>query len=160
MSTVLKYNGTAWINGTDLNSGTVTSVGMSVPTGLSVAGSPITTSGTLALSMAAGYSLPTDASQSTWNTAYNERISSASAPLAISSNALSISQATASVNGYLSSTDWTTFNNKQTAGNYITALTGEASASGPGSSSITLTNSAVIGKVLTGLNVTGGSVQT
>jgi hypothetical protein len=156
---VLKYNGTAWINGTDLNSGTVTSVGMSVPTGLSVAGSPITTSGTLALSMAAGYSLPTDASQSTWNTAYNERISSASAPLAISSNALSISQATASVNGYLSSTDWTTFNNKQTAGNYITALTGEASASGPGSSSITLTNSAVIGKVLTGLNVTGGSVS-
>ena len=74
---VLKYNGTAWINGTDLNSGTVTSVGMSVPTGLSVAGSPITTSGTLALSMAAGYSLPTDASQSTWNTAYNDSIVSA-----------------------------------------------------------------------------------
>lgn len=74
---VLKYNGTSWINGTDLNSGTVTSVGMSVPTGLSVAGSPITTSGTLALSMAAGYSLPTDASQATWNTAYNDSIVSA-----------------------------------------------------------------------------------
>jgi len=74
---VLKYNGTAWVNGTDLNSGTVTSVGMTVPTGLSVAGSPITTSGTLALSMASGYSLPTDASQSTWNTAYNDSIVSA-----------------------------------------------------------------------------------
>ena len=70
-----------------------------------------------------------------------------------------MSIASGSSNGYLSSTDWTTFNNKQTAGNYITALTGEASASGPGSSSITLTNSAVIGKVLTGLNVTGGSVS-
>lgn len=74
---VLKYNGTAWVNGTDLNSGTVTSVGMTVPTGLSVAGSPITTSGTLAVSMASGYSLPTDASQATWNTAYNDSIVSA-----------------------------------------------------------------------------------
>jgi hypothetical protein len=48
---------------------------------------------------------------------------------------------------------------KQPAGNYITALTGEASASGPGSASVTLLNSAVIGKVLTGLNVTGGSIS-
>jgi hypothetical protein len=72
---------------------------------------------------------------------------------------LNVPTASASNRGALSSTDWTTFNAKQTAGNYITALTGEASASGPGSSSITLTNSAVIGKVLTGLNVTGGSVS-
>jgi hypothetical protein len=72
---------------------------------------------------------------------------------------LNVPTASASNRGALSSTDWTTFNNKQTAGNYITALTGEASASGPGSSSITLTNSAVIGKILTGLNVTGGSVS-
>jgi hypothetical protein len=48
---------------------------------------------------------------------------------------------------------------KQPAGDYITALTGEASASGPGSASVTLLNSAVIGKVLTGLNVTGGSIS-
>jgi hypothetical protein len=72
---------------------------------------------------------------------------------------LNVPTASASNRGALSSTDWSTFNAKQTAGNYITALTGEASASGPGSSSITLTNSAVIGKVLTGLNVTGGSVS-
>ena len=51
-------------------SGTVTSVDMSVPTGFSVSGNPITTSGTLALAFAAGYSLPTDATQSNWNTAY------------------------------------------------------------------------------------------
>lgn len=38
--------------------GTVTSVAMSVPTGLSISGSPITTSGTLALSLASGYSIP------------------------------------------------------------------------------------------------------
>lgn len=45
------------------NTGTVTSVSMTVPTGLSVAGSPITTAGTLALTFAAGYSIPTDAVQ-------------------------------------------------------------------------------------------------
>ena len=52
----------------------------------------------------------------------------------------SISQqvANASQNGYLSSTDWNTFNNKQAAGNYITALTGDATASGPGSAVLTL----------------------
>lgn len=41
-------------------------------------------------------------------------------------------------NGYLSSTDWTTFNSKQTAGNYITALTGDVTATGPGSVAATL----------------------
>lgn len=41
-------------------------------------------------------------------------------------------------NGYLSSTDWTTFNGKQGAGNYITALTGDGTASGPGSAALTL----------------------
>ena len=51
--------------------GSVTSVGMTVPTGLSISGSPITGSGTLALTFAPGYSIPSDASQSNWNTAYN-----------------------------------------------------------------------------------------
>lgn len=55
-------------------SGTVTSVSMTVPTGLSVAGSPITTSGTLAVSYTAGYSIPTTASQTNWDTAYSERL--------------------------------------------------------------------------------------
>ncbi len=41
-------------------------------------------------------------------------------------------------NGYLSSTDWSTFNGKQAAGNYITALTGDVAASGPGSVAATL----------------------
>lgn len=50
--------------------GGVTSVGMTVPTGLTVTGSPITTSGTLAVSFTAGYSIPTTASQSNWNTAF------------------------------------------------------------------------------------------
>ncbi|MBQ3700838.1 MAG: hypothetical protein II886_13190, partial [Prevotella sp.] len=50
--------------------GGVTSVAMSVPTGFSVSGSPITASGTLALTFASGYSLPTTAKQTQWDTAY------------------------------------------------------------------------------------------
>lgn len=50
--------------------GTVTSVAMTVPTGLSISGSPITTSGTLAVSLASGYSIPTTAKQTQWDTAY------------------------------------------------------------------------------------------
>jgi hypothetical protein len=41
------------------NVGTVTSVDLSVPTGLSVSGNPITTSGTLAITLASGYVIPT-----------------------------------------------------------------------------------------------------
>lgn len=40
-------------------SGTVTSVSMTVPTGLSISGSPITVSGTLALTLTTGYAIPT-----------------------------------------------------------------------------------------------------
>lgn len=65
----LIFDGTHWTNGT-VTSGTVTSVGMSVPTGFDVSGSPITGSGTLALTFASGYSLPTTAKQSNWDTAY------------------------------------------------------------------------------------------
>lgn len=52
-------------------SGTVTSVDLSVPTGLAVSGNPVTTSGTLAISYASGYSIPTTSSQSNWDTAYS-----------------------------------------------------------------------------------------
>jgi hypothetical protein len=57
-------------------SGTVTSVGLSAPTGMKVTNSPITGSGTIALSMDSGYALPTSASQTNWDTAYTNRITS------------------------------------------------------------------------------------
>ena len=53
--------------------GTVTSVGLVAPTGFSVSGSPVTTSGDITLAFAAGYSLPTTASQTSWDTAFTER---------------------------------------------------------------------------------------
>ena len=45
--------------------------------------------------------------------------------------------ATSTQNGFLSAANWVTFNGKQASGNYITGLTGDCSASGPGSVSIT-----------------------
>lgn len=56
------------------NTGTVTSVAMTVPTGLSISGTPITTSGTLALTLTSGYSIPTTASQTNWDSAYTQRL--------------------------------------------------------------------------------------
>jgi hypothetical protein len=49
--------------------GTVTSVGLSMPTGFAVANSPVTGAGALAVTFAAGYGLPTLASQASWDTA-------------------------------------------------------------------------------------------
>jgi hypothetical protein len=70
---VLKYNGTAWVNGTD--AGGITSIATTSP----ITGGTITSTGTIG-----------------------------------------ITQATTSTDGFLSSSDWNTFNNKQVAGNYVT----------------------------------------
>ena len=83
---MLNYNGNKWVNtnfsvnnsgitvGSQTynfsnNQGTVTSVGLSMPTGFSVSGSPITDSGTFNVGFASGYSLPTTAKQNSWDTA-------------------------------------------------------------------------------------------
>ena len=138
------------INSSPSLGGTVTSVALSAPTGFAVTGSPITSSGTLALAFDTGYSLPTTASQTNWDTAYNNRITSlttsgssgsatlisntlniptytlaglggisltslsAVQPLSYNNGtgAFSISQSNTSTDGYLSFTDWNTFNGK------------------------------------------------
>lgn len=61
------------INTPSIPSGTVTSVAATVPTGLTVSGSPITTSGTLAIALQSGYSIPTTTKQTEWDTAYTDR---------------------------------------------------------------------------------------
>lgn len=135
---------------TDAYTGTVTSVAMTVPTGLSVTGSPITTSGTLAVTLTAGYSIPTTASQTNWDTAYTNRITSATSPLSITSNVISISQATTSTSGYLSSTDWNTFNSKQ--GTITLTTTGTSGAATLVSNTLNIPN-----YTLSGLGGIGGS---
>ena len=56
--------------GTSSTVGTVTSVAMTTPTGLSVSGSPITSSGTLGLTLTSGYVIPTTTNISHAETAY------------------------------------------------------------------------------------------
>ncbi|MEK6627362.1 MAG: hypothetical protein AABY53_01955 [Bdellovibrionota bacterium] len=57
---------------------------------------------------------------------------------------ISLVKSTASIDGYLASADFTLFNNKQPSGNYITALSGDLTAAGPGVVVATLANSGVI----------------
>ena len=71
---------------------------------------------------------------------------------------IQVKQASGSQAGYLSSSDWTTFNAKQAAGNYVTALTGDVTATGPGSVAATLAT--VNGNVGTFGSATKASVVT
>jgi len=143
--------------------GTVTSVALTAPASiLSVTGSPVTTAGTLALSLTTQsanlvWAGPTTGSAATPTF---RSLVAADLPLAFgnltdagtdgivvnggtgavigSGTSLAQHVADATHNGYLSSTDWSTFNGKQASGNYITALTGDGTASGPGSAALTL----------------------
>jgi len=182
------------VSGNFTDNGSVTSVDMTVPTGLSISGNPITTNGTLALSYASGYSLPTDANQNNWTIAYNDKIASlaftgtstktltlnqtdggtvsntftdlqgvtsvtasgtAGNPLSITNTTttptIELLSATSGRNGYLTSTDWTTFNNKQSQING----TGFVKATG---TSITYDNTSYL--PLTGGILTGGLTGT
>lgn len=55
------------------NKGTVTSVGLTLPTGLACATKTITTSGTFAINLASGYSIPTTAKQTAWDGAVSAK---------------------------------------------------------------------------------------
>lgn len=62
---------------------------------------------------------------------------------ATSTHTFDLPTASATNRGALSSADWSAFNAKQAAGNYITALTGDVTATGPGSVAATIANDAV-----------------
>ena len=165
----LTINGTAY----DLSADRTWSVG----TVTSVAALTLGTTGTdLSSSVATGTTTPVITlnvptasaanrgalSAADWST-FNTKVGgvTATSPLFSSGGStpnITIQQSSGSQAGYLSSTDWTTFNNKQAAGNYITSLTGEATATGPGAAAVTLDNASVTAKILTGVNITGGTV--
>jgi hypothetical protein len=71
-----------------------------------------------------------------------------------SGTTVQVAQASGTQSGFLSSTDWTTFNSKQPSGNYITDLTGDVTASGPGSAAATLSNTGVVAGAYTNANIT------
>jgi len=64
---------------------------------------------------------------------------------ASASPSIDITKSTTTTNGYLSSTDFTTFNDKQVAGNYVTTLSGDVTSSGfaAGTVTATIANNAV-----------------
>lgn len=66
---------------------------------------------------------------SNWST--NEVLLTFSTPLSRTGNTVSIPAATGSVNGYLASADWTTFNNKLSTVSIGTTLTGNGTGGSP-----------------------------
>ena len=143
-SALVVWNGSDFVTAVSpSSSGTVTSVAATVPNFLSISGSPITSSGTLAISLS-GTALPvanggtgttspalvagTNVTISgTWpNQTINATSSggtvtsvTGTAPVVSSGGttpAISMAAATTSVNGYLTSTDWNTFNGKYSTG--------------------------------------------
>jgi hypothetical protein len=90
---------------------------------------PIGTTGQVLTSSGAG--------APTWTTPTTGTVTSVTgtAPVVSSGGttpAISMAAATTSVNGYLTSTDWNTFNNKQPAGSYLTSVTASSPLSGSG----------------------------
>jgi hypothetical protein len=160
------WTGTAWVSIESGATGTVLSVGLSAPTGFTVSGSPVTSSGTLALGFSAGYSLPTTASQSNWDTAYSWG-NHASAGYILSSAIGSTVQgydadlqaigALAGTSGLLRKTaanTWTLDTSTFLTANQTITLSGDVTGSGTTAITTTLANTAVTAGSYTSANIT------
>lgn len=101
---------------------------------LTIQFSDTTTALTVSGGNSAYFSLRSNVSANgTWIISGTQAPLSFTSPLVNTSGTVSCNVASGSQAGCLSSADWTTFNGKQAAGNYITALTGDVTAAGPGS---------------------------
>jgi hypothetical protein len=148
------------------NTGTVTSVAATAGTGITVSGSPITTSGTLTITNSAPDQtvvLTAGTGISTTGTYPNFTITNTSpssggtvtsvtgtSPVVSSGGntpAISMPAATTSVNGYLTSTDWNTFNGKQAAGTYVNSVSATAPITSSGGVTPTIAIPAATGSV-------------
>lgn len=137
------YNGSAWLS-IGSGSGTVTTVSVVTANGLAgtVANASttpaITLSTTITGILQGNGTAISAATTGNLTDAGTDGITITNGTGAVLGSGTSIAQHVADTthNGYLSSTDWNTFNTS--AGSAITALTGDATASGPGSAALTL----------------------
>jgi hypothetical protein len=148
------------ITSNDSTTGTVTSVNATVPTGFEVSGVPITNTGTIDIKFASGYSLPTTAKQTEWDTAYTKRIDSLtvtgnSGSASLVSNILNIPTYTLTGLGgepaIAAGTSLQYFRGDKTFQTLDTSVVPE---NGP----VYFTEPRVRQTILSGLNVTGGSI--
>jgi hypothetical protein len=161
-SRVITINGTAQDLSADrtYNVGTVTSVNATVPTGFEVSGVPITNTGTIDIKFASGYSLPTTAKQTEWDTAYTKRIDSLtvtgnSGSASLVSNILNIPTYTLNgLGGEPAIAAGTTLQYFRGDKTFQTLDTSVVPENGP----VYFTEPRVRQTVLSGLNVTGGSI--
>jgi hypothetical protein len=157
-NSAITINGTSTSLGGSISVGTVTSVNLTASTGISVSGGPITGSGsitvtntapdqTVAFTNGTGISVTgtypnftvTNTSPSSGGTVTSV---TGTAPVVSSGGntpAISMAAATTSVNGYLTSTDWTTFNNKTSNLGTVTSI-----STGTGLTGGTITTSGTI----------------
>ena len=134
--------------------GSVTSVGLAMPTGYTISNSPVTTTGTLTAAVTAGYTGPFTTATGTTGTDFNIATTS-------SSLTLNIPTASASNRGLLSSADWTTFNNKGsgtvTAVSIATANGFSGSSSGGATPALTIVAGAITPTSVNGNTITTGT---
>jgi len=141
--------------------GTVTSVNATVPTGFEVSGVPITSSGTVDIKFASGYSLPTTAKQGQWDDAYAKRIDSLtvtgnSGSASLTSNILNVPTYTLTgLGGEPAITAGTTLQYFRGDKTFQTLNTSVV----PESGNVYFTEPRVRATVLSGLNITGGSIS-
>src|SRR5689334_15166998 len=128
--------------------GTVTQV----DTANGITGGPITTTGTIS-----GINAAADGSTKGVAAFTASDFNSASGVISI--DYANGQKATSLQPGFLTAADWSTFNGKQAAGNYITALTSDVTASGPGSAAATIANNAVTTVKINNTAVTLAKIQ-
>ncbi len=113
----------------------------------------------------AGQVLSTDGNGVTsWVPASSGSVTSVGAILPLTSTGgatpmIAMPAAATAQDGYLTSADWNTFNSKQPAGSYITALTGDVVAAGPGSSAATIQANAITTSKINNLAVTDAKIN-
>jgi hypothetical protein len=165
-NSAITINGTSTSLGGSISVGTVTSVDATAGTGISVSGGPITGSGSLTITntapdqtvaIASGTGISVSGTYPNFtvtNTAPSSggTVTSVSgtAPIASSGGntpAISISQATTSTDGYLSSTDWNTFNGKQPAGTYVNSVSATSPITSTGGTTPVIAMPAATGSV-------------